>query len=159
MFAWLFLALSLFLLSQVRTQAPWVSGVKTFAQPAFWSLISIALMALFAALHLASSLLSPRIPGRWHELQQWARAFEYVAWFMIYVLAVPWAGYLPSTIVFAALLGLRAGYRSARSISALVVLAIGIVVLFKSFLQVKIPGGALYRHLPDGLRPFLLTYL
>ncbi len=158
-FAFAFLALSLLLLSQIRTQAPWVAGVKTFAQPAFWSLISLSLMTLFAALHLASSLLSSRIPGRWEEVAVWVRSLEYVAWFMIYVFAVPLAGYLPATVVFAAALGVRAGYRSLPVVGGLVVLAIAVVVIFKSFLQVKVPGGELYRHLPDGLRPFLQTYL
>lgn len=158
-FACLFLAFSLFLLSQIRTEAPWLPGTKPFAQPSFWSLISLALMSLFAALHLSSSLLSPRIPGRWEEVWQWVRSFEYVIWFMIYVFAVPRVGYLPATIVFAALLGIQTGYRTVRSIGSLVILAAVIVVVFKAFLQVKIPGGALYHYLPDGLRAFMLTYL
>jgi len=33
------------------------------------------------------------------------------------------------------------------------------VVVFKSFLQVKIPGGQLYEFLPDGIRNFMLVYL
>ena len=33
-----------------------------------------------------------------------------------------------------------------------------IVVIFKSFLQVMIPGGAIYEALPGGLRQFMLTY-
>ena len=158
-FALFFLAFSLFLLSQIRAQAPWVPGTKTFAQPAFWSLVSLVLMSLFAALHLLSSILSPRIPGRWEEVAQWMRAFEYVAWFMSYVFVVPLLGYLPTTVAFAALLGLRTGYRSVRAIGSLVLLGAAIVVVFKAFLQVKIPGGALYHHLPDGIRVFMLTYL
>ena len=158
-FACAFLVFAVFLLSQIRTQAPWLAGTKTFAQPAFWSLISLALMSFFAALHFLSSILSPRIPGRWQEVWQWVRSFEYVIWFMIYVFAVPWVGYLPTTIVFAVLLGVRAGYRSIHAIGSLVLLAVAIVVVFKAFLQVKIPGGALYHHLPDGLRAFMLTYL
>ena len=158
-FACLFLTLSAFLLSQIQTEAPWLPGVRTFEQPAFWSLVSLGLMCLFAVLHLTASLLSARIPGRWEEVSQWVFSLEYVIWFMIYVFAVPRLGYLPTTIAFAALLGLRTGYRSFRAIGSLVLLAAVIVVVFKAFLQVKIPGGAIYHHLPNGIRSFMLSYL
>ena len=157
-FAWMFLALSLFLLSQLGTQAPWKTGGKTFTQPAFWPSISVMLMAFFAVLHLLSSALSPRIMGRWSEVLQWVRALEYAGWFMAYVLVVLQLGYLGTTILFAVLLSLRAGYRNWRVLCSMAGMAIVIVVLFKSFLQVKIPGGALYELLPSGLRAFMLTY-
>ncbi len=158
-FACLFLAISAFLLSQIHTEAPWLPGVRIFEQPAFWSLVSLVLMTFFAVLHLAGSLLSPRMPGRREEVLQWVFSLEYVIWFMIYVFAVPRLGYLPTTIVFAALLGLRTGYRSIRAIGSLVLLAAVIVVVFKAFLQVKIPGGTLYHLLPNGVRSFMLSYL
>ena len=34
-----------------------------------------------------------------------------------------------------------------------------VVLLFKAFLQVKIPGSALYEVLPGGLRNFFILYL
>ena len=37
-------------------------------------------------------------------------------------------------------------------------LAFAIVVIFKAFLQVKIPGGGIYEALPSALRSFMLTY-
>lgn len=157
-FAWVFLVFALFLLSQLGTQAPWKSGGKTFTQPAFWPRLSIALMACFAALHLLSSALSPRIPGRWAEVWAWLRSVEYAGWFMAYVFTVPQLGYLPTTIVFAVLLTLRAGYRDAKVFMAMAATGCAIVVLFKSFLQVKIPGGAIYEALPTALRSFMLTY-
>lgn len=157
-FAWAFLILALFLLSQLGTQAPWKSGGKTFSQPAFWPTVSVALMAVFAALHLLSSALSPRIAGRWHEVWQWVRSLEYAGWFMAYVFVVLNLGYLGTTILFAVLLSLRAGYRSWRVMAGMGGMAVVIVVVFKSFLQVKIPGGALYEALPGGLRAFMLTY-
>ncbi len=157
-FALAFLILSLFLLSQLGTQAPWKSDGKTFTQPAFWPSISVALMALFAALHLLSSLLSPRIAGRWTEVMQWLRTLEYAGWFMAYVFVVLQLGYLGSTILFAILLSFRAGYRSWRIMAGMATMGIVIVVVFKSFLQVKIPGGAIYEALPAGLRAFMLTY-
>lgn len=157
-FAWAFLVLSLFLASQLSTQAPWKPGGAFLKQSALWSHIGVWGMVVFSALHLLSSALSPRLSGRWTEVWAWLRALEYAGWFMAYVFVTPYAGYLPTTLVFALLLGLRAGYRSPRSLVALVLLALAIVVVFKSFLQVKIPGGAVYELLPTALRSFMLTY-
>ena len=157
-FAWAFLAFSLFLLSQLGTQAPWKSGGKTFTQPAFWPTVSVALMVFFSALHLLSSFLSPRLSGRWREVWDWVRSVEYAGWFMAYVFVVPLLGYLLTTIIFAILLAIRAGYRQLRVLGAMAVMGVVIVVVFKSFLQVKIPGGAIYEALPTALRSFMLTY-
>lgn len=157
-FAWAFLLFALFLLSQLGSQAPWKSGGKTFTQPAFWPTISIIFMAGFAALHLLSSALSPRLRGRWVEVWAWVRSLEYAGWFMAYVFTVPQLGYLGTTIIFAVLLALRAGYRDTRTFLAMAGTGIAIVVLFKSLLQVKIPGGAVYEFLPTALRSFMLTY-
>lgn len=157
-FAWLFFAFSLFLLSQLGTQAPWKSGGKTFTQPAFWPSLSVALMVFFSALHLLSSALSPRILGRWREVLDWIRSIEYAGWFMAYVFVVPQLGYLLTTIIFAILLAVRAGYRQVRVLAGMALMGIVIVVMFKSFLQVKIPGGAIYEMLPTALRSFMLTY-
>jgi hypothetical protein len=37
-----------------------------------------------------------------------------------------------------------------------VLVALAVVVVFKSFLSVKIPGGAIYEYLPDALRSFFI---
>ncbi len=158
-FAWGFLLLSVFLVTQLDTQAPWNPKAKTFSQPAFWPTVAVWAMVVFAAFHLLSSFLSTRLEGRWQEVWAWARSVEYAGWFMAYVFLVPWLGYLPMTVLFAVLLGLRAGYRSAATLGALVCLGIAIVVIFKGFLQVKIPGAAVYEYLPTALRSFFLTYL
>ena len=158
-FAWAFLILSLFLLSQLSSQAPWNPNAKVFSQPAFWPTVAVTSMVLFATLHLLSSFLSQRLIGRWAEIWAWARSLEYAGWFMAYVFLVPQLGYLPTTIVMALILALRAGYRSVKVLSGLAVTAIVIVVVFKGILQVKIPGGATYEYLPTGLRSFFLTYL
>lgn len=158
-FAWAFLILSVCLISQLDSQAPWNPRAKTFSQPAFWPTVAVYVMAAFAALHLVSSFLSPRLAGRWTEVWAWLRSLEYAGWFLAYVAVVPIVGYLPTTIAFAVFLGLRTGYRSARAIGGLVALAVAIVVIFKSVLQVKIPGGLLYEFLPATLRSFFLTYL
>jgi hypothetical protein len=157
-FAVVFLLIALFLLANLGEQTKWVKRTKLFAQPAFWPAISLAGMVFFAALHWISSALSPRIAGRWREVWFWVRSVEYAFWFMAYVLLVPQLGYLPSTIVFTILLALRSGSRGWRAIGSSALAAIVIVLVFKTFLQVKVPGGQAYELLPGALRAFMLTY-
>ena len=153
-----FLALSVFLLSRLGDQTAWVKGTRFASQPAFWPTVSVIAMTGFGSLHLIGSLASPRTEGRWIEAWLWVRAFEFAAWFMAYVFTVPWLGYLPTTILFATALAVRAGYRSRPMIAAAAVSAFAIVVTFRSFLQVRIPGGQIYEYLPGTLRAFMLTY-
>lgn len=157
-FAWVILIVSLFLLSQIYTQTGYKAGAKLFAQPRFWPAVSLVSMTGFAIFHLLGSLLSERIEGRWSEVLLWIASLEYAGWFIGYAMIVPFGGYLPSTVVFAVLLTLRAGYRSRGPIIAAVLSAIVIVLLFKTFLQVKLPSGRIYELLPDGLRQIMLTY-
>ena len=158
-FAWAFVILSAFLVSQLDSQAPWNPKGKIFSQPAFWPTVAVYCMLFFSCLHLLSSMLSARLDGRWQEVWVWIKSLEYGAWFMIYVFLVPIVGYLPITIIFALLLGLRAGYRSRKILISLCILAVVIVIVFKGFLQVKIPGAAAYEYLPSMVRSFFLTYL
>ncbi len=157
-FAWVALIGSLLLLSQIAAQTEWRGGAKWPAQPRFWPAVSLTGMAGFAALHLLGSALSERIEGRWSEVRLWLSSLEYAGWFVGYAALVPIAGYLPTTVLFAMLLTFRAGYRSAAALGAAAGSAVVIVLLFKSFLQVKLPGGQIYEVLPDGLRQFMLTY-
>ena len=92
------------------------------------------------------------------EVTLWARAGEYVLWFLVYVLATPWIGYLPATMIFMTLLAWRLGYRG-RALALAPLVAIAIVVVFKAFLAVRIPGGAVYDIFPQALRNFLVVYL
>jgi hypothetical protein len=157
-FAWLALIVALFLLSQVFDQTAYKKGAKLFAQPRFWPAVSLLAMAGFAAFHLLGSVLSERIAGRWREVLLWVSALEYAAWFVVYAFVVPYAGYLPSTVIFSILLTLRAGYRSHLMLISAAVSAVTIVLLFKTFLKVKLPSGLVYEFLPDGLRQIMLTY-
>ena len=157
-FAVVFLLFSVFLLANLGEETEWTKRTKLFAQPGFWPAISLVAMTLFALLHLISSAVSPRIPGRWTEVAFWIRSIEYALWFMAYVMLVPRVGYLPTTVVFTGLLAFRLGYRGWRPIGGAMLSGVAIVVVFKSFLQVKVPGGELYEALPDGLRSFMLTY-
>ncbi|MFK7858354.1 MAG: tripartite tricarboxylate transporter TctB family protein [Granulosicoccus sp.] len=157
-FSLLFLVMSLCLLSQLSSQTTWKNGAKLVAQAPFWPTISIVGMVFFASLHTLGAALSARIPGRWSEVGLWLKSIEYALWFMAYVLAVPIIGYLPATILVCLLLALRAGYRDRLMLSASVLGGMIVVVIFKSFLQVKVPGGQIYEYLPTTLRSFMLTY-
>lgn len=157
-FAWIALAGSLFLLSQLFDQTVYKKGAKLFAQPRFWPAVSLTLMSAFAAFHLLGSALSDRIEGRWREVLLWVSSLEYAGWFIGYALLVPITGYLPTTLVFALAMTLRAGYRSRAALVSACVAAFCIVLLFKTVLQVQLPAGRIYDALPDGLRQIMLTY-
>ena len=157
-FSIVFLAFSLYLLSRLGDQTQWKKGTKLFAQPRFWPAVSLSFMVFFGAMHFFGSAISPRLEGRWREIGLWARALEYVVWFLIYVQAVPVIGYLLATVLFSGLLTFRLGYRGPKWLVISTVTGFLIVVVFKSFLQVKVPGGMIYEYLPDGLRSFMLVY-
>lgn len=157
-FAVSFFVLSMFLLVNLPAQTAWVARTSLFAQPAFWPAVAIGVMIVFSALHLLGAVVSERIPGRLAEVLYWARSLEFAIWFMAYVAIVPLLGYLPSTALFCASLSYRMGYRSLRWMGISVLFAAAVVLLFKSFLQVKLPVGLLYEWLPDGIRSFVMTY-
>lgn len=157
-FAWFALVVSVFLLSQLMDQTAWRNGGKLFAQPRFWPAVSLSGMVIFAAFHLLGSALSERIHGRWQEVWLWISSLEYAGWFIAYAVLVPFAGYLPSTLLFAVALALRAGYRKVSTLCIAAVSALVIVLLFKTFLKVNLPSGLIYESLPDGLRQIMLTY-
>ncbi len=157
-FAWGMLVLSVILLAQLADQTAWRNGGKLFAQPRFWPAVSLGGMTVFAAFHLLGSALSERIEGRWQEVGLWLASLEYAGWFILYAIAVPFAGYLPATVLFAIALALRTGYRRARTLVIAGLCAVVIVVLFKTLLRVNLPAGLIYEHLPTGLRQIMLTY-
>ena len=76
---------------------------------------------------------------------------------MLYVVAVPQLGYLPTTILLAVALSARLGYRGAKYLGSAALFGAIVVVIFKSLLQVKVPGAA-YELLPATLRSVFLTY-
>lgn len=158
-FAVLFLAFSIFLMTQLGEQTKLVKRTKWFAQPGLWPTIAISGMVAFAALHYLISALSPRLPGRRAEVSFWLGSLEYVFYFLVYVKLVPFLGYLPSTVLFDVCLALRVGFRDARIIGIAAIFGVCVAVIFRAFLQVKIPAGTLYENLPEGLRAFALTYL
>ena len=158
-FAVLFLLLAVFLLTQLGDETKWVKRTKFFAQPAFWPTVSLIGMAFFAALHYLGAVVSPKRPGRMAEVKLWLRSLEFAGWFLVYVWLVPVAGYLPVTMVFCAALTWRLGYRAPRWYLLAACFGAAVVVLFKGFLSVKIPGALLYEYFPDALRNFFILNL
>ena len=155
-FVALLLLFAAFLLSQIGAETKFSAKGKLFAQPRFWPAIGVGVMVVCGLGHL---ILSWRDRLGWGiaDVVFWARAVEYLAWFMVYVWAVPIVGYLAATLAFTVLLALRQGYRSAKEISAAALLGLAIVLVFKTGLSVKILGGAIYEYLPDGLRNFMIV--
>ena len=158
-FAVFFLALSALLLSQIGSETSWVKGTKFFAQPRFWPAIGLLGMTFFAALHCFRSVRLKRSENNVAELMLWLRSLEYAFWFMAYVLLVPRLGYLFSTLVFIYALTWRTGYREKNILVMAGVVATVVVVVFKGFLSVKIPGGQLYEWFPEAIRNFMILYL
>ncbi|WP_421704825.1 tripartite tricarboxylate transporter TctB family protein [Aliiroseovarius sp.] len=95
----------------------------------------------------------------WKEAKVWLSVFEWAGWFLAYVVLVPVLGYLPMTLVFAPLLTWRMGYRSRRMLWASVIFGVLVVLIFKAFLQVKIPGAMVYEYLPGSIRNFFILNL
>lgn len=158
LFALVFLAASLLLLSQLGSETKWVKRTAFFAQPRFWPAVGVGGMVLFGALHLWKLPRKRLVKEDFVEWRVWFLALEWVLWFMAYVLIVPIVGYLPTTVIFMPLMTWRMGYRTPFMLWISVAVGVGIVVLFKSFLEVKIPGGLLYEYLPGAVRSFFILH-
>jgi len=154
------LAFAVVMLALIGEQTTFVKRLTWTHQPAFWPAVSLGGMTVFGLLYAVGSIRdrhragSPS--GRAVELFLWLRAAEFAAWFMVYVFAVPALGYLPSTMLFCAMLAIRVGYRAPQTVASAVAVGIGIVLVFKTLLSVKIPGGAAYDVLPEAVRNFLI---
>lgn len=164
-FAVVFLIFAAFLLSHLGDQTKWVRKAGLFAQPRFWPAVGVIGMTGFGAAQLwmtwrgwKTRPKSQRRPRERAEVLHWLRAFEYVVWFLAYVQIVGIIGYLLTTVVALPLMVWRMGYRTARWLWISAATGLGIVLLFKTFLQVKIPGGMVYEYLPDALRNFMIVY-
>lgn len=150
------LAFSLVMLSFLGDQAKWFAkGVKSYAQPALWPAIGLSGMAFFSALHVLACLRARRPDTEWREMLIWLRAFEFVLWYLAYAWLTPWLGYMLASLFIMVALVWRVGLRDRASLGWAAAFAIGMVLVFKTGLSVKIPGGALYDLFPDRIRIFL----
>lgn len=141
---------------QLGTETRFSAKGKLFAQPRFWPAVGVIGMTVFGALSVAVYW-RDKWSGTASEVLLWLRAFEYLIWFMVYVWLVPVIGYLPATLLFTVLLSLRQGYRTNRQIIIAAATGLGIVLIFKTALAVKIPGGEIYELLPAALRNFMIV--
>lgn len=123
-------------------------------------LMPAALINLGVSIHDARKRRRQRLPNRTlYEVEMWFRALEYVGYFFIYTQAVLTLGYLISTLAFGAFLPWRLGYRTRRWMAISLATALAIVLVFKTFLEIKITNNIwLYNQLPDTLGAFMKTY-
>ena len=97
--------------------------------------------------------------GIGYELEKYAAALEFVGYFIGYTVLVPILGYLVSTLALGSYLTWRLGYRTRRWGCISMLSSFAIVLLFRTFLQIKTPGNIwLYDQLPGTLRSYMLTY-
>lgn len=153
------------LASQILTQTRWFDGVNVTLQPRFWPALILALWTIFAGVQAAICLKQSVAAGTVGrdllpvgEFIDWVRPIEFAFYFVVYALLVPWLGYLLSTLVVMVLLGVRVGYRSAAHLFSLAGIALLIVLIFKTGLQVRMPSGQLYELFPPALRNFLIQH-
>ncbi|MGC6517381.1 MAG: tripartite tricarboxylate transporter TctB family protein [Candidatus Puniceispirillaceae bacterium] len=101
-----------------------------------------------------------QMPLRWrYEMAQWARALEFIGYFILYTLSVPLLGYLLSTLLMGTYLTYRLGYRTWRWTGIALLSSFAIVLLFRTGLQIKTPVNIwLYNQLPEHLAIFLKTW-
>lgn len=158
LFAALTIVIACILLACIAWQTTWLPGKGMAAQPRFWPALALIGTIMFGVLNLMRRLEKPRTPGRWQEALVWIRALEYIGWYMVYVALIPFAGYLISTIAFCSLLALRVGYRG-RAVLFAACFGLGVVLIFKTGFNVKIPAGQIYDYAPESIRYILLRYL
>ena len=155
--------LALFLLIQLPEQTRWFNRVDLLLQPRFWPSVVLGAFTLFSGLYLMQSWLARKDPNHLDtsllpagELAHWLRPLEFALYFVVYAASIPWLGYLLSTVVFMPLLGLRTGIRSLSGLGMLAGLGVGIVLAFKTGLEVRMPPGAVYELFPPAVRNFLI---
>lgn len=123
-------------------------------------LVPAALLNLRLAFNALRRKQRQQAPLRWqYEMMQWARALEYICYFIGYTLLVPVLGYLLSTLIMGCFLTWRVGYRTWRWTGIAFVTSFAIVILFRSLLQIKTPVNIwLYNMLPDQMAVFMKTW-
>jgi len=162
-FAVLMLLIVLVLVISIPFETKWFDGVSLVKQPRLWPTFCLVGMALFGVPYCIQiwrnyKFQLGQVQSELNELSSWLRPLEFVFYFVLYVWSVPLAGYLLSTLLFFSLLTIRAGYRTLLMFWVSLATGFGIVVVFKSLLQVKIASGAIYDYLPDGWATFFMIY-
>lgn len=157
LFSALMILLGGILLAALPWQTTWLDGRDLAAQPRLWPALSLGGVILFAAMHFALRLQAARTPGRWREGLAWLLSLEYIAYYMVYVWAIPVIGYLLATICFCIGLTYRVGYRG-NALWVALLFALFVVLTFKTGFNVKIPAGAIYEYAPESIQYMLIRY-
>jgi hypothetical protein len=164
-FAVLMAALSAFLLYSIPDETQWFGGMAVSKQPRLWPAMCIIGLSLFAFSYGLSVWLKAasldhsdqhNISAEVGEMTRWLRPVEFVVYFLTYVMAVPWLGYLLATLAYFLLMTWRMGYRKRSMLWISAATGLLIVLVFKTLLQVKITSGAWYDLLPDSWATFMI---
>ncbi len=145
---------------RVKSLSPIVKQGWYAALVALIILTPAALINLGLSLRNALKHRRQLLPNRTlYELEMWARALEYVVYFFVYTAAVVFFGYLLSTLGIALYLTWRLGYRTRQWMGIAFVTALAIVLVFKTFLEIKITNNIwLYNQLPEAMGAFMKAY-
>ena len=81
-FAVIFVAVALVLLSQLGAETKFSSKGKLFAQPAFWPAVGVIGMTVFGGVHLLGQFRQRIGSVDLMEAGTWLRSVEYLVWFM-----------------------------------------------------------------------------
>ena len=163
-FAFASVCVGLLMLFQIEEQTKWVNNAALLMQPRFWPGMCLVGFLFFATGYLIISFRQHLktdgdvlVPGK--ELLHWCHPIEYAIYFTIYVALVPQLGYLPATLLVFPALTFRVGYRNFKYMLLSLAVGIATVVVFKTLLQVRIPGGQLYEIFPEQIRNFMILHL
>ena len=163
-FAIILVVISGFLMLSIPEETKWFNGLALLKQPRFWPSMAIAGLLFFSCAYAIAVWRRVKreqaaVREEFDEMLEWLRPLEYVGYFLAYVFLVPVLGYLFATVTFFVLMNLRVGYRSKKMYAIAVFIAVLVVVIFKSTLQVKIAAGMWYEMLPRELANFFILYL
>ena len=173
LFSLLFLGAALFLAISFFGESGWADRDlpqkrlgKALKQPWVGPLIAMAIFLPAAIGNFLLSLRRARLDRRKHkpnktrfEVVQWVRAIEFIVYFIIYTRSIEIIGYLFATMIFAALMVYRLGYRSWRWVGIALATSFVSVLFFRTMLQIKTPVNIwLYNQLPADLARFMKVY-
>jgi hypothetical protein len=92
------------------------------------------------------------------EIVGWFRPIEYFLYFLCYLYALAYLGYLLSTALFIQWLLFRSGLRTSRWRIAGLLAALALTAVFRWGLGIWVPTAELYDLFPDVVRKFLTRW-
>lgn len=143
---------------------PGPEGQGWWTQPALMPSLSLALIAIPAAMLLGQHRLKRHQQPELHpspenlraELFQWLRPLEFFGYYVLYIWLLGLVGYFLSSFMFITGLSWRIGLRAPKWMLISFLTALGLIALFRWGLQVWVPAAALYDLFPKEARIFLI---